>query len=103
MRLNVYVVGSATGYANWLLNNPDGENGRLVSSMEEADIVVFTGGGDVDPSYYNRARHPKTYSDTPGQTDRLTRDEREWEAMQQAVALNKPLWGTCRGLNCSSL
>lgn len=97
MKLNVYVVGSATSYANWLLNNPDGENGKLVTSMEEADIVVLTGGGDVDPSYYGRQTNSRTYS-TPPREGFETRDSREWEAITRAVELGKPMWGTCRGL-----
>jgi len=98
MKINVMVVGFATGYANWLLNNPYGDNGKLVDNVKEADIVLFTGGGDVHPSFYNRQVNPRTGADTPNNGKYLTRDEREWEAMTEAVEAKKPLWGTCRGL-----
>lgn len=96
-RINVYVVGYGTGYANWLLNNPDGENGILVNNMKEADLVLLTGGGDVHASFYGRRSHPQAYGTRPSD-ERPTRDQQEWEAIAQAVALGKPMWGTCRGL-----
>lgn len=95
MKINPYVVDGGNGYANWLINNPDGENGKIVNSIEEADIVVFTGGGDVNPYYYNKSKNNRTYSQEVGKN---TRDAREWEMMQYAAALGKPMWGTCRGL-----
>lgn len=82
----IYVVGSSTNYANWI------KDGVLTSNMEEADIVLFTGGCDVDPSFYGRKKHPSTYSN-------IDRDRREKEEFEKAISLKiKLIMGTCRGL-----
>lgn len=79
----IYVVGSSVGYANWM-------QGELVRRMEDADLVLFTGGEDVDPSLYGEAHHPLTGSN-------LTRDEYEMAEFNKARKLNKKLIGICRG------
>ena len=45
--IKIYVVGNSTHYASWI------DNHKLVDNIEDADIVLFTGGEDVDPKYYN--------------------------------------------------
>lgn len=81
----IYVVGSATNYANWI------ENSELTNDMSKADIVLFTGGCDVDPSLYGRDKHPATYSN-------LERDKEEKREYERAIELKVPLiMGTCRG------
>ena len=84
-KLKVYVVGRSVGYANWIT---DSEN--LVNTIEEADLVLLTGGEDVNPEYYNEPVHPKTSF--------TKRDDHEFEEIKKAIALEKPLYGTCRGL-----
>ena len=54
--MNVFVVGRATNYANFI------EGAQLVDNPEKADIVLFTGGEDVDPSLYGCEKHSCTYS-----------------------------------------
>lgn len=82
---NIYVVGTATHYANWI------ENGELTNDMSKADIVLFTGGCDVDPSFYGRKKHDSTYSN-------LERDKEEKKEFEKAIELKVPLIiGTCRG------
>lgn len=59
--------------------------------IEEADLVVFTGGPDVDPSIYNcKDIHPKTMIDK-------ARDDRDMETFVMAQALGIPMVGICRG------
>lgn len=96
--INAYVVGSSTSYANWLIRGIACPEGKIVSDIRQADIVVFTGGGDVHPSFYNRKVNPRTWATEPKQSMTLTRDEKEWAMMHEAVELKKPMWGTCRGL-----
>lgn len=79
----IYVVGSSTHYANWM-------EGTLVPTVEEADIVVFTGGEDVDPLMYKQERNPKTSSN-------ISRDLEEEKIFLQAKELNKKMVGICRG------
>jgi GMP synthase-like glutamine amidotransferase len=80
---NIYVVGGHTEYANWM-------EGRLVPTLAEADLVVFTGGEDVSPMFYNEPIHPKTYFNT-------ARDNAERAQFLTAKRLGKHLIGICRG------
>ncbi len=80
----VYVVGGDTNYANWL---PDTE---LVNTLQEADVVLFTGGEDVHPSLYGEPTGEHTGSN-------LLRDVYEQEIFNKARTLNKKLLGICRG------
>ena len=52
----IFVVGNALNYSSWI------DNHKLVDKVEDADIVLFTGGEDVDPSLYGCKKHPTTYS-----------------------------------------
>lgn len=79
----VYVVGPAKGYAKWLANHV------LVDNIEEADIVMFTGGEDVDPSLYGCEKHPTTYSN-------IKRDLEE-KAIFEKVRPDQLCLGICRG------
>ena len=54
--MKVFVVGGAINYANFL------EDAVLVDELKDADVVLFTGGEDVDPSMYNCKKDRHTYS-----------------------------------------
>lgn len=82
--LKVFVVGMSTSYANWFPR-------ILVNTMEEANVVLFTGGEDINPELYGEQEAYQTYF-SPG------RDAREVEAYKKALSLGKNMWGTCRGL-----
>lgn len=62
----------------------------LTRELEKADVVMFTGGCDVDPSLYNEPRGKIT-------RPLITRDLRELELFKKASALNKKFLGICRG------
>lgn len=80
---NVYVVGNDISYISFI------KNAKIVSSISDADIVLFTGGEDVDPSLYGCEKHSSTYSN-------LSRDLYEKEIFEQ-VADNQLVIGVCRG------
>ena len=82
-QMKVFVVGPASGYANWISD-------KLTKSLEEADLVLLTGGEDVNPKYYKEVPHRTTHF-----TDR---DVHEFKVIEEAIKLKKPLYGTCRGL-----
>lgn len=90
MRKNkkVYVVGRAKSYASWI------ENATLVDNIEDADIVLFTGGEDINPALYGCKKHSSTYFNEK-------RDEEEIAAFNK-VRSDQLCLGICRGLNCSS-
>ena len=50
----IFVVGSALNYASFITDSV------LTSNMKEADIVLFTGGEDVNPALYKTRPHPTT-------------------------------------------
>lgn len=54
-KLNVYVVGPSSGYARFI------KDYRLVSDIAEADVVVLTGGADINPAIYGKAPHETTW------------------------------------------
>jgi putative glutamine amidotransferase len=61
-------------------------------SLKELDGVLLTGGGDIAPSYYHAAPHPKSNPPDP------TRDAFEIELTKLALKEDLPLLGVCRGL-----
>ena len=81
--IKVYVVGSGKNYANWVSTH-------LVDKIDEANLVLLTGGEDVNPKYYNEPAHPRTYFSQ--------RDIHEMAIIQEAIKKKIPLYGTCRGL-----
>jgi putative glutamine amidotransferase len=66
--------------------------GSIVDKLEDADLVVFTGGEDVSPRYYQDTKHPTTSCNPE-------RDSYEIKKAYQAIELGKKLIGVCRGLN----
>lgn len=87
MSYKVYVVGPQKGYASWM-------EGSITSNMEEADVVLFTGGEDINPSLYGDVLGQYT-----GFSDR--RDQQELQAWAEATKLGKVIFGTCRGAQLS--
>lgn len=79
----IYVVGGANYYASKIIDS------ELVDKLEDADIVMFTGGEDVDPSLYGCKKHRSTYSN-------INRDMYEKEIFSQ-VSENQLVIGCCRG------
>ncbi len=83
MERKVFVVGNATYYSKFIYNSV------LVDSIEEADIVLFTGGEDVDPSLYKTSNCGLSYSN-------LDRDMYEKEVFN-SIPKDKLVVGVCRG------
>ena len=81
----VYVVGNDINYANFITGV------KLVDNIEDANIVLFTGGEDVDPSLYGCEKHMTTYSN-------IERDLYEKEIFEK-IKPNQLALGICRGLN----
>lgn len=81
--MKVYVVGGNDFYASWI------ENCELCDSVEDADVVFFTGGEDVSPELYQAKKHPTTYSN-------VARDVEEVKIFNQ-VKPSQLVLGVCRG------
>lgn len=79
----LYVVGSQKNYANFV------DSFILVDNIKDADVVIFTGGEDVDPSLYGCKRHPSTFSN-------ISRDLAE-KAEFEKISPKQLVVGICRG------
>tara|TARA_Y100001001_G_C8016407_1_gene312000 strand:+ start:4700 stop:5488 length:789 start_codon:yes stop_codon:yes gene_type:complete len=60
-------------------------------TVEDADIIVFTGGSDVSPALYGQTAISGTYFNRD-------RDNLEVEIFTRAKELGKPMFGICRGM-----
>ena len=85
MAKKIYVVGGSNGYASFL------NDYELVNNLEDANIVLFTGGEDVTPDLYKETKHPRTYCNPD-------RDNREKEIFQKIDPSKQIAVGICRGL-----
>lgn len=87
--MKVFVVGNARDYARFL------EDVSLVQDIKEAEVVLFTGGEDVDPSLYGCEKEPRTYSN-------IQRDLEEKAVFESVDSEKQICLGICRGLICGS-
>lgn len=87
--MDVYVEGDRSeqvAFGNWLSRS----NCHKASDPDVADVVIFTGGDDVDPALYGKDRHPQTFIDSG-------RDKREMELYLYCLENGIPMMGVCRG------
>ncbi len=61
-------------------------------TLQGLDGAMLTGGGDIAPSYYHEAPHPKANSPD------ATRDTFELDLAKLSLDNGLPLFGVCRGL-----
>jgi len=61
----------------------------MAKEMKEADLVVFTGGADVDPKIYGERNVGSSYS--------ADRDAYETDMYAEALDWDVPMFGICRG------
>lgn len=84
------------GYVPFVIPKLACEN-TLKAQLERCDIVLMTGGEDVEPERYGETKHENL-----GKMN-LSRDEFEYRLLKLATDMKKPLFGICRGeqiLNC---
>lgn len=84
--LRVLVVGGGFQYVKMFFDA--GIKGA--TKVEDADMICFTGGEDVDPSLYGEESIPETYCNP-------RRDAYESTIYAEALGLKKPMIGICRG------
>ena len=81
--LNVFCVGSNHD-ANWL------PKCKIVSKIQNADVVIFPGGSDWNPALYNESMNSTVGYHAKGDIDQI-------EQLIIAIRLNKFIIGICRG------
>lgn len=67
-----------------------GQGWEITTEFDDADLVQFVGGEDVDPSLYGQHKHKSTRSN-------LDRDQREANLYAMALDQGIPMAGICRG------
>lgn len=85
-KLRVYVVGGGFQYVKMF--SDAGFKGA--TSVDDADLICFTGGEDVDPRMYGEDALPQTGYNP-------NRDAREAGIYADALVAKKPMVGICRG------
>jgi gamma-glutamyl-gamma-aminobutyrate hydrolase PuuD len=83
---NVFIISGNEEYDNLFLLN----NWAITLSIDDADLIVFTGGSDVSSHLYNSLSHPKTFCD-------ISRDRFEKTIFERCISDKKPMVGICRG------
>lgn len=86
--MKVFVVGGSINYANWI------KDVELVNDLRKAQIVLFTGGEDVDPSMYGCEKHPSTWSN-------ISRDLEEKRVFEN-IRPDQFVLSICRGSQYAS-
>lgn len=88
MHRKVYIVGSCFRGDAIRMFSSAGCTGA--ANIPEADFVAFLGGADINPALYGEKLHRRTsFSEAA--------DNRDIEAFEEAAALEKPMFGICRG------
>lgn len=82
--MKIYVVGGADNYVNFI------KDAEIVNNLEDAQLIVFTGGEDVDPSLYGCKKHESTYSN-------IERDEYERSIFNKINPKTQVCYAACRG------
>ena len=86
MSRKVYIVDTSYEYDKLFSD----EGYELVEHIEDAELVCFTGGEDVDPTLYGEPRHRTTHCN-------IIRDMQEQRIYRKALQLEIPMVGICRG------
>lgn len=69
-----------------------------MGELDRCDALVLTGGGDVDPRFYNREDANGSVRDVDAK-----RDEFEFAAIDRALERAMPILGICRGLQVANV
>lgn len=64
---------------------------HMKGNLQDYDLVVLTGGPDVDPEFYGHKKLPKTSSPS------TARDEAEQDLFHRCASLGVAIVGVCRG------
>ncbi len=86
-KLNVTLAGK-----DWMIASMFQRHGgfNVVTTIEEADVICFIGGADVDPEIYGEPRHPATQTHAGS-------DIRDTYYYEHGLAGGKLMVGICRG------
>jgi len=81
--MKVYIIGGGFQTGSIFL-------GEKVINMKDADVVLLTGGEDINPEIYGEKQGSRTHFNN-------RRDEYEIDQYNRAIKLGIPIFGICRG------
>lgn len=84
--MKIFIEGGGFDYIKMFI----GRGFTTVETYQEAELICFTGGADVDPALYGEDKHPHTYANPH-------RDEQCFEIYRHCIANDIPMVGICRG------
>ena len=87
--MKILVVGGDTHYASWIDREIEFLESKL-ENVQQADLVLLTGGADFSPKYYGTGVNKKTHSDPE-------RDKMEVEFFDKAKNYGISMIGICKG------
>ena len=82
--MKVFHVDQSRNSSSWI------DKVTSVNKLNEAELVIFPGGGDIYPGVYKKKVNKKTYFN-------LDVDTRQIAIMKKAIELEIPIVGICRG------
>jgi putative glutamine amidotransferase len=101
MRIGITDCGKFENYRRWMEIEPGVEVVKLSAYLQNATAVescsgiLFSGGEDLHPELYGKPEYIKEY----GLVEIIPeRDAFEYEVIEKAFKLKKPILGICRGL-----
>ena len=83
---SVYIVGGGVEFDRMFVH----QGWEVTRDLTTANLLQFTGGSDVSPSFYDEKEHSETRSN-------LLRDKRERIIFNLALKHHIPMTGVCRG------
>lgn len=90
--LKVYASYGHTGETNWIV--PLGF--EQTQNIDQADVVVFGGGKDIDPGFYGEKVGART--DSPSNRDKKEKEDFDYVQRLRKEGKNVKIVGVCRGL-----
>ena len=84
--MKIFIEGGGFHYTTMFI----GRGYEVVPDLEQAELVCFTGGADVNPSYYGEQPHPQTHFSA-------IRDEDCFKIFNHCIKNDVPMVGICRG------
>ncbi|MDP9041880.1 MAG: gamma-glutamyl-gamma-aminobutyrate hydrolase family protein [Bacteroidota bacterium] len=101
LKIGITDCGKFENYRRWIEMEPGVETVKLsfhnrnVQDVASCDGIVFSGGEDVHPGLYGNPEYVNQF----GLKEIIPeRDEFEYEVIEKAFAMKKPVLGICRGL-----
>jgi putative glutamine amidotransferase len=101
LKIGITDCGKYENYRRWIESEPGMQafklslHGRNADEVKSCDGILFSGGEDLHPDLYGRPEYVTDYGLKEIDPDR---DRFEYEVIERALKLKKPVLGICRGL-----